>query len=157
MKSYNMYAVKRINGKAQKFTFDVYDILNNHPTMSEQVKHTVKKLLRPQGSTGGKTRSQDIHECIKQLEREQERLKLLEEWNQIGKEKVAATKGFFDKKSQLTDQDYNDWAQAHEMLPVKYDGRIYNAHQLKYQAPKNCYTLDGKSLAPIVWKFKNEK
>ena len=152
-----MYAVKRINGTAQKITFDVYDILNNHKGMSEEVKHTVKKLLRPDGSTGSKTRSQDIQECINQLQMEQERLKLLEEWNEIGKAKIAATKGFFDKKSKLTDQDYNDWAQAHEKLPVKYLGQVYDAHQLKYQASKDLYTIDGKSLAPIVWKFKNEK
>ena len=152
-----MYSVKRINGTAQKITFDVYDILNNHKGMSEEVKHTVKKLLRPDGSTGSKTRSQDIQECINQLQKEQERLKLLEEWTASQKELVKGAKVFFSKKSSLTDQDYNDWAQAHEKLPFKYMGRVYDAHQLKYQASKDLYTIVGKPLTPIVWKFKNEK
>tara|TARA_R110001592_G_scaffold334932_1_gene619442 strand:- start:155 stop:628 length:474 start_codon:yes stop_codon:yes gene_type:complete len=157
MNKYNMYAVKRINGTAQKITFDVYDILNNFKGMSEEVKHTVKKLLRPDGSTGSKSRSQDIQECINQLQMEQERIKLLEEWTASQKELVKGAKVFLRKKSNLTDQDYNDWAQAHEKLPVKYLGQVYDAHQLKYQASKDLYTIDGKSLAPIVWKFKNEK
>ena len=126
-----MYSVKRINGKAQKITFDVYDILNNHKGMSEEVKHTVKKLLRPDGSTGSKSRSQDIQECINQLQKEQERLKLLEEWTASQKELVGNAKVFLRKKSNLTDQDYNNWAQAHEKLPVKYLGQVYDAHHHK--------------------------
>ena len=157
MNKYNMYSVKRINGTAQKITFDVYDILNNFKGMSEEVKHTIKKLLRPDGSTGSKTRSQDIQECINQLQKEQERLKLLEEWNAAQKELVKGAKVFLRKKSNLTDQDYNDWAQAHEKLPVKYQGTIYDAHQLRYQDSKALYTFNGGALAPVVWKFKNEK
>jgi hypothetical protein len=157
MKNYNMYVIKKIQGKTQKFSFDVYDILNNFQGMSEEIKHTVKKLLRPAGSTGNKTRAQDIQECINQLKMEQERLLLIEEWNQITLQQVKDSKGFFDKKSRLTDQDYNDWAAAHEMLPVKYEGKIYDAHQLKYQSVKTNYSMGGEPLAPIVWKFKNEK
>ena len=74
---YELYMLKEINGKVERIKFDFYDVANALQA-SEQVKHTIKKLWRTKGSTGNKNRVADLKECINQLDKEIERITLLE-------------------------------------------------------------------------------
>ncbi len=57
---------------------DAYAILNELEA-SEEVKHTVKKLLASGARSGGKSHIKDIDECIWQLKKEKQRVEFEEE------------------------------------------------------------------------------
>ena len=170
---YDLYILKEINGKVEKIKFDFYDVANCIEA-SEEVKHTFKKLWRTNGSTGRKSRVDDLKECIAQIEKEIHRITLLEKYtDQEAKIKQlhwTEQTGFKNEpkitlknpRHEVTRKDCIKWAQIYPDVAV-YHVDFPRKEQLKacdwsYDLAQTGYRLqhDDSPLWKTVRKWKNE-